>query len=92
MGAGSGGILVTAPSSTSAQMPNCSDIICREGFFCDSDIQCVPQCGVWSQYSNSVNTAVNTLTLISVCCGVIGGVGVLIVAALRRKKVYVRPL
>ena len=89
MAAGSGDILLTAPSSAS-QMLNCSNIICREGFFCDNDTnECVPQCGVWSQYSHSVNTAVDTLALLSALSGVIGGVGVLIVAALRRKKVYV---
>ena len=93
-GSGSGEILTATllPSSVqSLRAPNCSDIICREGFFCESNInECVPQCGVWSQYSHSVNIVIDTLTLVSVCCGALGGVGVLIVAVLRRKKVYVR--
>ena len=78
------------PATT--EQTNCSDFSCREGFYCDLETgtnACLPQCGSWSQYSHSLNAALDSLILMSTCCGEIGGIAVLIVAGLRRKKAYV---
>ena len=69
-------------------LANCSEITCCKDFFCDSGSgTCVPKCGSWSQYSYSQNIAFNILVLTSTCFGIIGGIGVLIIAGLRRKRV-----
>ena len=69
-------------------MQSCSNITCSDGFYCDDGLNaCTPLCGTWSQYSKSVNIAIDFSIILSTCIGVVGGIGVLIVAGIRRKKV-----
>ena len=72
------------------QSLGCSNITCREGFYCidgANDAVCNPSCASWKQYPDSVNAVFDSLLLMSVCGGLICGVGVLILAGLRRSKV-----
>ena len=72
-------------------MQSCSNITCSDGFYCgDGFNACIPLCGTWSQYSESVNIAIDFFILLSTCFGMLGGIGVLIVAGIRWKKVYVK--
>ena len=72
-------------------MQSCSNITCSDGFYCDDGFNaCIPLCGTWSQYSESVNIAIDFFILLSTCFGMLGGIGVLIVAGIRWKKVYVK--
>ena len=73
-----------------SQNLECSNMTCREGFYCidgANDAVCNPSCASWKQYPDSINAVFDSLLLISVCVGVICGVGVLVLAGLRRSKV-----
>ena len=70
----------------------CSNITCQEGFYCDTDANlttCKPRCGEWRQDSYSTNIIIDFFIFVSTFFGIIGGIGVLIVAGLRWKRVYV---
>ena len=81
------------PSMTESLPPSavkltCKNITCREGFFCREDA-CIPSCHTWNQYPRATNIAIDFLVLTAACIGVVSGVGVLVVAGLRWKKVCV---
>ena len=83
----------TNGSSSQQQNLTCSNITCHEGFYCKEDasngyIFCNPSCHTWKQYPHATNLAIDFLVLMSACIGVVSGVGVLVVAGIRWKKVY----
>ncbi len=93
---GSGFFLTTADSlltTVEHQTADCSNITCREGFYCidgTNDVNnavCNPSCASWKQFSDSINDVFDSLLLMSTCIGLLCGVGVLIVAGIRRNKV-----
>ncbi len=89
-GSGSDFLLPTDEPSIERQRIGCGNITCREGFYCldgANDAVCNPSCATWKQYPAAMNTAFDFLILLSVCIEVICGVGVLVVAGIRRKKV-----
>ena len=68
---------------------DCSNITCREGFYCIEGAGiCNPSCHSWNQYPHSTNIAIDFLVLMSACIGMVTGVGVVVIAGLRWKKVY----
>ena len=74
------------------QPVKCSNITCQEGFYCDTDANlttCKPRCGEWRQDSYSTTIIIDFFIFVSTFFGIIGGIGVLIVAGLRWKRVYV---
>ena len=78
------------PTIIEQQNLDCSNISCQEGFYCidrADDAVCNPSCRSWKQYPDSINAVFDSLLLMSVCVGLICGVGVLVLAGLRRKKV-----
>ena len=82
----------TSGSSLQQQNLTCSNITCREGFYCkedvnDSSVRCNPSC-TWKQHPHATNIAIDFFVLTSVCIGVVSGVGVLVVAGIRWKNVY----
>ena len=81
-------VLPTSPPQQ--QTITCNNITCREGFYCIEGANiCNPSCHTWNQYPRSTNIAIDFLVLTAACIGVVTGVGVLVVAGLRWKKVYV---
>lgn len=83
----------TSQSSSTVQSQasiTCNNITCREGFYCIEGANiCNPNCHTWNQYPRATNIAIDTLVLISASLGIIAAVGVVTVAGLRWKKVYV---
>ena len=84
----------TSENSSQEQNLTCNNITCREGFYCKEDANnsntlCSPSYHTWKQYPHATNIATDVLVLMSACIGVISGVGVLVVAGIRRKNVYV---
>ena len=88
---GSGFLLTPIESTIEYQRLDCSNITCQEGFYCIADevndAACNPSCASWKQYPDSINAVFDSLLLMSVCVGVICGVGVLVLAGWRRNKV-----
>ena len=81
-------IIPTSPGQRQAL--TCDNITCREGFYClelANGLLCNPSCHSWRQYPHATNVAIDFLVLLAVCVGVISGVGVLVIAGLRWKKV-----
>ena len=81
-------------NTSGQQNLTCSNITCREGFYCKEDVNngniniaCVPSCHTWKQYPHATNIAIDVLVLLSACIGVVSGVGVLVVAGIRWKNV-----
>ena len=78
-------MLVSTPQDlVSQQNLTCSNITCREGFYCKEDtnnsvISCHPSCYTWNQHTPLANIAIDILVLMSACMGVVSGVGVLVV-------------
>ena len=85
--------LTVAPIQQQSLFPaGCNNITFSEGFYCiessnDSHASCNPSCYSWNQYSRSTNIAVDFMVLMSACIGVVTGIGVVIVAIMRRKHV-----
>ena len=78
------------PSAVQQETLTCKNITCQEGFFCREDASvCIPSCHTWNQYPRATNIAIDFLVLTAACIGVVTGVGVLVVAGLRWKKVCV---
>ena len=80
-----------SPSTVQQQATiTCDNITCQEGFYCVNETnKCNPDCHTWNQHSREANIAIDTLVLFSATIGIIAAVGVVVVAGLRWKKVYV---
>ena len=81
-GSGSGELPIARPL-------HCTNISCREGFYCREDSpSCAPSCRSWMQSPRSTSIAIDFAVLLSECIGVISGVAILVIAGLRWRKVY----
>ena len=80
------------PSVRQRLVVTCNNITCRNGFYCSegrngANAVCIPSCHSWNQYPHATNIGIDFLVLTAACIGLITGVGVLVVAGLRWKRV-----
>jgi hypothetical protein len=81
-----------APTQQQSLSPGCNNITCGEGFYCreganNSHGYCNPSCYSWNQYPRATNIVVDFMVLLAACIGILAGIGVLVAAVVRRKKV-----
>lgn len=82
------------PSIEHSLSNHCNNITCRKGFFCregdnTTADMCLPLCNEWKLNSDSVSLAVDVLQILSAAIGLASSIVFLIIAVIRREKMYV---
>ena len=70
---------------------------CNEDFFCkkinssarDFHFACVPECGSWEEYPHTTTVIIDVVVILAASIGIVSGIVLLVIAGVRRKKVYV---
>lgn len=60
---------------------------CSTGFYLSEDKRCLPECNVWTPYSQTMLVITDILTIISAAIGVLSGIAVLMFSWLHCQKV-----
>ena len=60
---------------------------CSTGFYLSEDKRCLPECNVWTPYSQTMLVTTDILTIIPAATGVLSGIAVLLFSWLHHKKV-----
>ena len=63
-------------------------IECNDQFYCSNNI-CKPHCARFREYSKEVTVAVDVMIIIGNIVGLLGGIAVLIISVMKRKRMYV---
>ena len=63
-------------------------IECNDQFYCSNNF-CKPHCARFRNYSKEVNVAVDVMIIIGAIVGLLGGIAVLIISVMKRKRMYV---
>ena len=63
-------------------------IECNDQFYCSNNF-CKPHCARFRDYSKEVNVAIDVMIIIGAIVGLLGGIAVLIISVMKRKRMYV---
>ena len=63
-------------------------IECNDQFYCSNNF-CKPHCARFRDYSKEVTVAIDVMTIIGAIVGLLGGIAVLIISVMKRKRMYV---
>ena len=63
-------------------------IECNDQFYCSNNF-CKPHCARFRDYSKEVNVAIDVMIIIGAIVGILGGIAVLIISVMKRKRMYV---
>ena len=60
---------------------------CSDSFYLDDEGNvCLPECGEWAVYPKKLEVAMNTLVILSVVTGIIGGTAVLLLSCINCRR------
>ena len=63
-------------------------IECNDQFYCSNNF-CKPHCARFRDYSKEVTVAIDVMIIIGAIVGLLGGIAVLIISVIKRKRMYV---
>ena len=63
-------------------------IECNDQFYCSNNF-CKPHCARFRNYSKEVTVAIDVMIIIGAIVGLLGGIAVLIISVMKRKRMYV---
>ena len=62
-------------------------LLCSDDFYLDDERNvCFPECGEWAVYPKKLGVAMNTLVILSVIIGIIGGTMVILLSCFNSQK------